>query len=117
MVEGHLLEQPQRGAKPFADRRCRVFVQNLLDQETVVEGGRRDRGVGIRSKVALIQARHESGEQLALANRPFGRTPHDGLRVCGMRPSKEMRPVPQCSYHIRCTEARDRAHESIKQAG
>jgi hypothetical protein len=68
MVECHLLEQPQRCAKLFADRSCRVLVQNLLDEKIVVEGGRRDRGVGIRSKVALIHARHERSEQLALAN-------------------------------------------------
>ena len=70
MIEGHLLEQPQRGAKPFADRRCRVLVQDLLNQEIVVESGRRDRGMRIRSKVALIHARHERGKQLALAHRP-----------------------------------------------
>jgi hypothetical protein len=68
MVECHLLEQPQRCAKLFADRGCRVLVQNLLDEKIVVEGGRRDRGVGIRSKGALIHVRHERGEQLALAN-------------------------------------------------
>ena len=48
MIECHLFEQSQRGAKPFADRRCRVPVQDLLNQETVVESGRRDRGVRIR---------------------------------------------------------------------
>ena len=68
MVECHLLEQSQRCAKLFADRRGRVLVQNLLDEEIAVESGRRDRGVGIRSKVALIHARHECGEQLTLAN-------------------------------------------------
>jgi hypothetical protein len=68
MVESHLLEQPQSQAKLLADRRCRVIVQNLLDQQIAVKSGRRDRGVGVRSKVALIQARHECREQLALAN-------------------------------------------------
>ena len=117
MIECHLLEQPKCGAKPFADRRCRVLVQDLLNQETVVERGRRDRGVGIRSKVALIHARHECGEELALAHRPFGGTPHDDMRVRGVRPSKEMRPVSQGSYHIRCTEAGDGAHEPVEQSG
>ena len=66
MVECHLLEQAQRCAKLLADRRCRVIVQNLFDEEIAIEGGRRDRGVGIRSKVAPIHTRHECGEQLAL---------------------------------------------------
>ena len=68
MLERHFLEQPQDCAKPFADRRCRIVVQNLLDQETAVERGRRDRGVGVRSKMALIQTGHERREQLALAD-------------------------------------------------
>lgn len=68
MVECHLLNQRQCCAEFFADRRRRVVVQNLLDQGIAMESGRRDRGVGIRSKVALIQAGHERGEQLALAN-------------------------------------------------
>ena len=66
MVECHLLEQSERGAKRFANRRRVVVAQNLLDEDIAVEGGRRDRGMGIRSKVALIYARHECGEQLAL---------------------------------------------------
>ena len=56
MVEGHLLEQTERGAKRLADRRCRVIVQNLLDERIAVERGGRDRGVSVRSKVALIHA-------------------------------------------------------------
>jgi hypothetical protein len=67
MVECHLSQEPQRCAKLYADRRYRVLVQDLLDYEIAIEGGRRDRGVGIRSKMALIHARHECGEQLALA--------------------------------------------------
>jgi len=54
MVERHLFQQAQRCAKPLADRRAGVFVQYLLDERLTIEGGRRDRGVGIRSKVALI---------------------------------------------------------------
>jgi len=68
MVECHLLDQRQCCAELVADRRRRVIVQNLLDQGIALERGRRDRGVGIRSKVALIQPGHERGEQLALAN-------------------------------------------------
>jgi hypothetical protein len=68
MVERHLFQQAQRCAKPLADRRAGVFVQYLLDERLTIEGGRRDRGVGIRSKVALIHPRHECREQLALAH-------------------------------------------------
>ena len=66
MVECHFLEQGQRGAKLLADRRARVLVQDLLDEEIAIEGRRRDRGVGVRSKVAPVHPRHERGEQLAL---------------------------------------------------
>jgi hypothetical protein len=56
VVERDLLEQAERRAELVADRRCRVVVQDLVDEVTVVEGGRRDRGVGIRSKGTLVQA-------------------------------------------------------------
>jgi hypothetical protein len=81
MVEGHLLEQRQCCAKLLADRRACVLSQNLLDEGLAVEGGRRDRGVGVRSKVALIHPRHECGEQFSLSHRPFGGASHDSLRV------------------------------------
>ena len=81
MVECHLLQQAQRGAKLVADRRTCVLIQDPLDEEIAFEGGRRDRGVGIRSKVTPIHPRHECGEQLALSHGPFGRPPHDSLRV------------------------------------
>ena len=71
MIEGHLLEQRQCRAKLLADRRACVLIQNLLDEEIAVEGRRRDRGVGIRSKVAPVHPRHECGEQLALPDGPF----------------------------------------------
>ena len=38
MVECHLLEQAQRCAKLFANRRGRVLIQNLLYKEIAVEG-------------------------------------------------------------------------------
>jgi hypothetical protein len=38
MVECHLLEQAQRCAKLFANRRSCVLIQNLLDKEIAVEG-------------------------------------------------------------------------------
>jgi hypothetical protein len=82
-----------------------VVVEYLLGQSGVVESGRRDRGVGIGSKMTLVQTRHERGEQLAFAHCPFGSTPHDGLRVHGVRPSKKMPPVPQRSHHIRRSKA------------
>jgi hypothetical protein len=64
VVERHLLEQAERCAKLLVDWRRGVVVQNLLCQDIAFEGGRRDRGVGVRSKQALIQPRHECGEQL-----------------------------------------------------
>jgi hypothetical protein len=94
VIERHLLQQAERCSKALVDGRRRVVVQNLSRQGVVLEGGCRDRGMGIRSKLALIQARHEGGEQLTLANRPFGGAPHDGMGVFGMRPSKKARPVP-----------------------
>jgi hypothetical protein len=90
VVERHLPEQAKRRPKRLANRRCRVVVQDLLNEVTIVEGGRRDRGVGVRSKVTLVEARHECGEELALADRPLGRAPHDRLCVRGMRPPEQM---------------------------
>jgi hypothetical protein len=56
VVERHLLEQAERRAERVADRRRPVVVQDLLDEVTALEGRRRDRGVGIRSKVTPVQA-------------------------------------------------------------
>jgi len=40
----------------------------LLGEAIVVKGGRRDRGVGVRSKGAFVQARDESRKQFTLAD-------------------------------------------------
>jgi hypothetical protein len=54
VVERHFLEQVERGAKLPVDWSRRVVVQNLLREDIASERGRRDRGVGVRSKLALI---------------------------------------------------------------
>jgi hypothetical protein len=68
VVERHFLEQPQRGAQLLVDGRRGVVVENLLRQRVASERGCRDRGMGVGSKQALIQARHERGEQLTLGD-------------------------------------------------
>ena len=71
MTERHLLEQAKRGAEAFVDWRGRVVVEDLLDQRVVTEGGRRDRGVSVGSKMTLVQAGDERRKQFALADGPF----------------------------------------------
>jgi len=55
VVERHLGEETERGAQPLVDSRRGVVVEDLFRQAVILKRGRRDRGVGIRSKVALIQ--------------------------------------------------------------
>jgi hypothetical protein len=100
MVERHFLEQAERGAKPVVYWSGRVVVQHLLCQGIVPEGGRRDRGVGVCSKMTLIQTRDERRKQLAFANRPFRGASHDRVRVRGMRSAKQVAPIPQGPHHI-----------------
>jgi hypothetical protein len=56
MIKCHRLEQPKRGSELVVNRRRGVVVQHLLCQAFAFQGRRRDRGVCVRSKVALIQA-------------------------------------------------------------
>ena len=68
----------QGGPQSFGDGRALVVVQHLA-RELGIEGDRRDRGVSVRSEVAGVQARHEGGKELALADGPGGVTAHGGL--------------------------------------
>jgi hypothetical protein len=66
--ESHLFKETQHGAQSFGDRRGGIVVEDLLREVIVVEGRRRDRGVGVRSKGAFVQARDESRKQFTLAD-------------------------------------------------
>ena len=68
VIECHLLEKAQYGPQPIVDRRADVVIEDLLCKVVVVKSGRRDRGVGVRSKGAGVEARDERREQLALAD-------------------------------------------------
>lgn len=63
---GEELEQRLFGV---GDRRRRVVLQYSLDQRPVPQQFRRDRGVRADSKRALVAARGERRDQLALAGR------------------------------------------------
>jgi hypothetical protein len=67
VVQRHLLEQTQRGAKLLTDRRRGVVIQDLFDEDITFESGRRDRGVGVGSKVTPVHPRHECREQFTLS--------------------------------------------------
>jgi hypothetical protein len=54
--EGHLVKKTQHCTQPFVDWRTGIVIEDLLCEVIVVKGGRRDRGVGVRSKGALVHA-------------------------------------------------------------
>jgi hypothetical protein len=45
----------QRLAQLVVDRRVRMLLEDPLDERLIVERGRRDRGVGVRSKTTGIE--------------------------------------------------------------
>src|SRR5207249_671249 len=93
--ERELLEQAERGSDFGIDPGGAPIGQHRLDQLLVPKGQRRDRAVGTRSEQALVQARRERGEQLALADAPFRRPAHHRLRPVAHRATEELRPVEQ----------------------
>ena len=111
VVKRHLGEEPEGGAQPLVDGRRGVVVEDLFGQRFIVESGRRDRGVGVGSKMAPIQPRDESRKQLALSDRPLGGPAHDGMRMNRMRSPEKMAMIFERSDDIRCTKAGDRAHQ------
>jgi hypothetical protein len=56
MRECHLFEKTQHRTQSFIDRRADIVLEDLLREVIVVKGGRRDRGVGVRSKGAVVHA-------------------------------------------------------------
>jgi hypothetical protein len=54
--ESHFFEKAQHRTQPFVDWRAGIVVEDLLREVLVAKGGRRDRGVGVRSKGALVDA-------------------------------------------------------------
>jgi len=115
VIERHRLQKAQDAAQLLVDRRRCVILENLLDQTVIFERGRRDRGVGIRSKVTLVQPRHESREQLALSNRPFGRSAHNGLGVCGMWRAEEVASIAERSHYVGQPKTRNESDEWEEQ--
>jgi hypothetical protein len=117
MVQRHLFEKPERAAQLLIDRRAGVVVQNTLRQVIVLESGRRDRGVSVRSKLTVIQSRHKGGKQFALANRPFRRPAHHRLGMRRMGPSEKVGPVPQCPDDVGCPKSRRGANNPVQHSG
>ena len=68
MRERHLFKKTEHRTQSFVDRCGGVVLEDLLCEAIVVKGGRRDRGVGVRSKGAFVQARDESRKQFTLAD-------------------------------------------------
>jgi hypothetical protein len=56
VVQRHFFEKAQHRSEFLAEWRRPVIVQDLLDERLVLQRGRRDRGVSVRSKVAVIEA-------------------------------------------------------------
>jgi hypothetical protein len=56
VIERHLFEEAQYSTESFVDGRVRIVVEDLPCEVFVVKGGRRDRGVGVRSKETCVQA-------------------------------------------------------------
>lgn len=54
--EGHLFKKTQHRTQSFVDRRAGIVVEDLLREMIVVKSGRRDRGVGVRSKGTFVHA-------------------------------------------------------------
>jgi hypothetical protein len=115
VVERHLFKQAQGCTELRIDRSRPVIVQDRVGQRTASEGGRRDRGVSVRSKVALIQARDECGEKLAFTHRPFRGTAHHRLRVRRMRASEHASAIPQRPHDIGRPESGHRPYQGVKQ--
>jgi hypothetical protein len=112
----HCLEQAERGANPLVDRGGPVVVKDELYQWFIVESGRRDRGVCVRSEMTLIQSRDEGGEQLALADRPLRRSAHHGLGVNALRLSEQVLSVTHRSDDIRYSEPGRHPYYRIEQS-
>src|SRR5581483_2447931 len=89
-----LLNEPERGAQTFVDRRrAPVGLDGL--PHILTKGIRRDRAVRARSEKALVQVRREACEELALAGAPFGRPTHRIVQRLGERPAEELGPVEE----------------------
>src|SRR6266540_6356816 len=83
-----------RSGAPFHIHRGRApIVQHRLDQLVILERQRRDRAVSPRSEDALVEARRERGEQLALAHAPLRGPAHHRLRPRAHRAAPQLRPV------------------------
>ena len=65
----HFLQEAERRPQLWTNRRRLEVIQHLA-RDGGVEGNRRDRGVCVGSKVAMIDSRDERREQLPLADRP-----------------------------------------------
>ena len=74
-----LLDEAERGADPPVDRSGAPVVLDSAP-DVLTERVRRDRSVGVRSKMALVERRDEGGEQLALAG-----VQSDGPRIAASR--------------------------------
>ncbi len=68
MIQRHLSQEPERRPQFGVDRGRGIIVQYLLNQVGVLKGVRRNCGVGVGSKLALVETRNECGKQLALAD-------------------------------------------------
>jgi hypothetical protein len=111
----HLAQEAQGGLEFGINCRGLEIVEDLF-RERFIEGDRRDRGVGIRSKHALVEPRHEGSKQLAFADGPLGRTPHDCLGVDGVRLAEEGLPVCEGAHDVRRSKARHDSDHRVEQA-
>jgi hypothetical protein len=68
VAERHLFQETQYGPYAFIDRRVGVVIEDLLGKLVVLESGRRDRGVAVRSKGASVQARDKRGKEFTLSD-------------------------------------------------
>ena len=108
-MERERLEQAEHCAQLLVDRGGPIILEDEF-YAAVTKRQLRDRGVGLSSEDALIESGDESGERLALANRPRGWSAHDLLRQLRKRAAKELFSVKERS-HYAWRVARHHSHD------
>lgn len=111
----HLAQEAQGGLQ-LGINGCRLEIVEDPFRECFVEGDRRDRGVGIGSKHALVEPRDEGGKQLAFADGPWGRAPHDRLGMDRVRLTEEGLPIRESSHDVGRSKARHDSNHRVAHA-
>ena len=109
-VRVRLLDEPVKGTIFLGDRCGLEVVQYRLNELSIAEQLRRDRGVGANSERTIVEPRRQRRDQLALSGRKGRRPTHDLLRetremVGALRLESEqmqdLRDGYPCGAHLR----------------